>query len=107
MHANDTDYREPIHALTWHYVFPINGHPIVAVRPAKKKSNVKEKCNSTLFLPLLPRVLVPESDHVSQLVHDDAELVAVFPDRDGLRAVAALPHEGATTEIGQKLLVGS
>jgi len=39
------------------------------------------------------RVLVPEADHVTELVDDDAELVAVLADRDRLRSVAALSHE--------------
>jgi len=39
------------------------------------------------------RVFVPEADHVTKLVHDDAELVAVLADRDRLRTVAALSHE--------------
>ena len=39
------------------------------------------------------RVFVPEADHVTELVHHDAELVAVLADRDRLRPVAALSHE--------------
>uniref|UniRef100_A0A6B0VDP4 Uncharacterized protein n=1 Tax=Ixodes ricinus TaxID=34613 RepID=A0A6B0VDP4_IXORI len=46
-------------------------------------------------VPVGPRVLVPEAHHVSQLVYHDAKLVAVLPDRDGLRAVATLAHERA------------
>ena len=42
-----------------------------------------------------PRVLVPEADHVTQLVHHDAELIAVLPDGNGLRAPPAAPHLGA------------
>ena len=40
-----------------------------------------------------PRVLVPEADHVTQLVHHDAELVAVLVDADHLRTAATLAHE--------------
>ena len=40
-----------------------------------------------------PRVLVPEADHVTQLVHHDAELVAVLADADHLRTAATLAHE--------------
>lgn len=40
-------------------------------------------------------VLVPEAHHVAQLVHHDAEFVAVLADGDGLGSVAALPDEGA------------
>jgi len=42
------------------------------------------------------RVLVPEADHVTQFVDDDAELVAVLADRDCLRSAAAFPDERAT-----------
>ncbi len=48
---------------------------------------------STYWLKKSPGVLVPESDHVAQLVNDDAELVAVLPDRDRLRAVPAFSHK--------------
>lgn len=41
------------------------------------------------------RVLVPEADDVAELVHHDAELVAVLPDGDGLRTAAPPPHVGA------------
>lgn len=34
-----------------------------------------------------PRVLVPESNHVSQLVYNNALLVAILAYRDGLRFV--------------------
>ena len=43
----------------------------------------------------LPGVLVPEPDDVAELVHDDAELVAVLADGDGLRSVAALANKRA------------
>lgn len=44
------------------------------------------------------RVLVPEPDHVTQLVHHYAELVAVLADGDRLRSVAALADERAAPE---------
>lgn len=40
-------------------------------------------------------VLVPEADHVAEFVHHDAELVAVLPYGDGLRAAASPSHVGA------------
>lgn len=43
------------------------------------------------------RMLVPEADDVAELVDDDAELVAVLADADGLRTVASLADEGAAT----------
>ena len=39
------------------------------------------------------RVLVPETDDVTQFVHDDAEFVAIFADGYGLRSVAALANK--------------
>lgn len=41
------------------------------------------------------RVLVPEADDVAQLVHHDAEFVAVFADGDGLGAPSPAAHVGA------------
>ena len=46
--------------------------------------------------PVGARVFVPEADHVTELVHDDAELVAVLADRDRLRPAAAFAHERTT-----------
>ena len=43
--------------------------------------------------PVRARVFVPESDHVTELVNDDAELVTVLADRDRLRTAAALTDE--------------
>ena len=40
-----------------------------------------------------PRVFVPEAAHVTQLMHHDAELVAVLADADHLRTAATLAHE--------------
>ena len=56
-----------------------------------------------MLVTVRPRVLVPESYHVTQLVHHDAELVAVLADGDGLRPVASLAHKGTTTENGKKI----
>lgn len=51
--------------------------------------------DADVFVPVGPRVFVPESDHMTQLVHHDAELVAVFPDGNGLGASATTAHIGA------------
>lgn len=42
---------------------------------------------------------MPESYDVPQLVHDDAEFVAVLADADGLRAVASFANERTATVI--------
>ena len=54
-----------------------------------------------MVVPVRPRVLVPEADHVTQLVDDDAELVTVLPDRDRLRPVAPPPHVRAAPVTGR------
>ena len=46
-----------------------------------------------VMVAVRPGVFVPEADHMTQLVHHDAELVAVLADTDGLGAVAALADE--------------
>lgn len=60
---------------TWLDVVSDDAHVLVAVRT---------------------RVLVPEADHVAELVHHDAKLIAVLPYGDGLRAPAPPAHVGAT-----------
>ena len=57
--------------------------------------------DSDPLVPVGPCVLVPEPDDVAQLVDDDAKLVAVLADGDGLGAVAALANEGAATKEGK------
>lgn len=37
-------------------------------------------------------VFMPESDHMTQFMHHDAELVAVLADGDGLRAPTSTAH---------------
>lgn len=66
--------------LTWLDVIPDDGHVVVTVRS---------------------RVLVPEADDVAEFVHDDAELVAVLADGDGLGPVSATTHVGATPSRGR------
>jgi hypothetical protein len=46
-----------------------------------------------VIVAIRSRVLVPEADHVTQFVDDDAELVAVFADGNGLSAVAAFTYK--------------
>ena len=45
-----------------------------------------------------PRVLVPEAHDVTQLMNNDAELVAVFADRNRLRTVTAFSHKRTATK---------
>lgn len=67
-------YAGSIFVLTWLNVVPDDTDVLVAVRS---------------------RVFVPESNHVTQFVHHNAELVAVFPDRYGLWAASAPADIGA------------
>lgn len=60
---------------TWLDVVSDDAHVLVAVRT---------------------RVLVPEADHVAELVHHNAKLIAVLSYGDGLRAPAPPAHVGAT-----------
>lgn len=46
-----------------------------------------------VVVSIRPRVLVPEANHVAQLVDHDAELVAVLSDGDGLSATTTLADE--------------
>jgi len=48
-----------------------------------------------VLVAVRPGVLVPEADHVTELVNDDSELVAVLPDRDRLRAATSTADVGA------------
>lgn len=48
--------------------------------------------NADVFVSVGPRVFVPESNHVTQLVYHYAKLVAVFPDGYGLRAPSTTTH---------------
>lgn len=50
-----------------------------------------------MILAIRSCVLVPETDHMAQLVHNDAELVAVLAYGDGLAAVAAFADKRAAT----------
>lgn len=55
-----------------------------------------------------PGVFVPEPDHVSELVHDDAELVAVLSDGYRLWTVAALADKRTASgkRVGKKNRLG-
>lgn len=57
-----------------------------------------------MIVAIGPRVLVPESDHVTQLVNHDAKLVAVFPNGDGLRAVTTTTHVGTASAIREWII---
>jgi hypothetical protein len=46
-----------------------------------------------------PCVLVPETDHMSEFVHNDAELVTVFTNRYRLRSVATFAHKRTASVI--------
>lgn len=61
--------------LTIHNVLSENDHVTISVRSC---------------------VLVPKPNHVTKLVNDNSELVAVLSDADGLRTIPSLPYEGAT-----------
>ena len=52
-------------------------------------------------------MFVPEADDVTQLVDDDAELVAILADGYGLRPVAPFAHEGAASNSDMKLIIPS
>lgn len=51
--------------------------------------------NADMFITVRPRVFVPESDHVTQLMHHNAKLVTVFPNGYGLGASSSTTHVGA------------
>ena len=51
------------------------------------------------------RVLVPEADHVTQFVDDDAELVAVFADGNCLSAVAAFTYKRTASTASWPLIL--
>lgn len=57
--------------LTWLNVVPDDADVLVAVRP---------------------RVLVPEANHMTQFVHDNAKLVTVLANGDGLGTSAPAAH---------------
>lgn len=46
-------------------------------------------------IPIRSRVFMPEADHVTQLVHNYAEFVAVLANRDGLGTIASFANERA------------
>lgn len=51
-----------------------------------------------VIVTIRPSVFVPEANHMSKLVHNDAELVAVFSYGYGLWTVAAFTHKRTTSE---------
>ena len=64
--------------LSHHDVLPVDGDPVV---------------------PVWSRVLVPEANDVTQLMHHDAKLVAILPYRDGLRTRARFTKGFQTTSL--------
>lgn len=52
--------------------------------------------NADVVVSVRPRVLVPEPDHVAELVHHDSKLVAVFANGNGLGSSAPAAHVRAT-----------
>lgn len=50
--------------------------------------------NADVFVSIGPRVLMPEANHVTQLVHHNAKLVTVFPNGYGLGAPSPATHVG-------------
>lgn len=51
--------------------------------------------NADVFISVRPCVFVPESNHMTQFMHHNSELVAVFPDWYGLRPTSTTTHIGA------------
>lgn len=51
-----------------------------------------------VIVTIRPGVFVPEADHMSKLVHDNAKLVAVFAYGYRLRTVATFAHERTASE---------
>lgn len=49
-----------------------------------------------MILAIWSRVLVPEADHMTQLVHHNSKLVAVLADGNRLSPITPLPHVRAT-----------
>ena len=52
-----------------------------------------ERVERVSIIPVWPRVLVPESDDMSQFVNDNSKLIAVVADGYGLRPIASFADE--------------
>lgn len=52
-----------------------------------------------VVVPIWTSVLVPETHHMSQLVHNYAKFVAIFPDADCLSPISTLSHKGTAPKI--------
>lgn len=57
--------------------------------------------DADVLISIGSRVLVPETDHVTQFVHHNAKLVTVFADGYGLGTPSAAAHVGAAP-VNQK-----
>lgn len=53
--------------------------------------------NYDKFFPVRPRVFMPEADGVTNLMHHNAELVTVLPDRNSLPSIPFTPNIRATS----------
>lgn len=51
--------------------------------------------NADVFISVRPCVFVPESNHMTQFMHHNSKLVAVFSNWYGLRPTSATTHVGA------------
>lgn len=52
--------------------------------------------DADVVVSVRPRVLMPESYHVPELMHHDSKLVAVLADGNGLGSASPAAHVGAT-----------
>lgn len=50
--------------------------------------------NGHMGIPVGTCMFMPEANDVTQLMHDNAEFVTVFPNGDGLRSPTSAPHIG-------------
>lgn len=60
--------------------------------------------NLYMLISIWASMLMPESNHMAQLVNNDPKLVTVFPDRYGLGSISSLAHKWATP-TKQKMLM--
>ena len=62
--------------------------------------------NLDVFVAIRSRVFVPESDHMTKLVNDNAEFVAVLSDRYSLGSSTSSADVGTTTENKKECIEG-
>lgn len=56
--------------------------------------------DADMLVAVRTSVFVPEADHVAELMHHNAKLIAVLPYGDGLGTTASPPHVGTTPAGG-------